>query len=116
MDEPQTTSQKVTNLEARIVQARTQRDRQNAFLEAFPPLPSRPQDRLPPITWAEIERQLLALAGPNTEGLFAEIEILRASARRNPPELFYHDLFALAWCLIDGANADLTSAEEAAMD
>jgi hypothetical protein len=98
------------NLEARIRHAQCRRDRETKFLRTFPPMPVDPANSPPPISWPQLERQLRNLAGPNIEGISSELEILRASARINPPEMFYRDLLTLAWSLIDGALA--TSYEE----
>lgn len=101
------------NLEARIRHAQCQREREARFLRAFPPMTPGPENALPALAWQQLERQLRNLAGPNLEGLDAEFEILRASARTNTPEMFYRDLLTLAWSLIDGAMA--TPLEEVAM-
>jgi hypothetical protein len=103
----------IENLEARIRHAQCQREREARFLRAFPPMTPEPGNALPLLAWQQLERQLRSLAGANLEGLEAEFEILRASARTNTPEMFYRDLLTLAWSLIDGAMA--TSQEEVAM-
>jgi hypothetical protein len=91
------------NLEARIRHAQCQREREARFLKVFPPITPDPENALPLLAWPQLERQLRNLAGANLEGLEAEFEILRASARTNTPEMFYRDLLTLAWSLIDGA-------------
>jgi hypothetical protein len=104
----------IENLEARIRHAQCRRDREVKFLQTFPPVPAGSAELLPPITWLQLERQLRSLAGPNLEGVEAELEILHASGRTSSPEMFYRDLLTLAWSLIDGSATFFT--EEDAMD
>jgi hypothetical protein len=103
------------NLEARIRHAQCRRDRETRFLKVFPPVSPDPSNCLPPIAWPQLERQLRNMAGPNLEGIESELEILRACARINPPEMFYRDLLTLAWSLIDGTMAPSLE-EDAEMD
>jgi hypothetical protein len=88
------------NLEARIEQAIQRTERVKSFLARFPE-PEQDQDMLPPISWMQIERQLRSLAGPDFERASWELQVLRASARTGPAELFYRELMTLAWSLID---------------
>jgi len=90
------------NLEARIELAQFRSRRTSDFLCRFPEMDLSPDDRLPAIGWAQLERQLRSLAGPDCERASWEMEVLRVSARTNPPELFFRDLLTLAWSLIDG--------------
>ena len=71
-------------------------------------------DLLPAVSWAQIERQLRSLAGPDFERASWELEVLKASARINPPEMFYRELLTLAWSLIDDTRP--SSMTEADMD
>ncbi len=102
------------NLNARIEHAVFRKTQEQAFLSRFPPLPTQTTDMLPPISWAQIERQLRNLAGPDFERAMLEIEILRGRARTAPPEMFYRDLLTLAWSLIEEATPPLT--REGVMD
>jgi hypothetical protein len=101
------------NLDARIEHARFRTERVKAFHRRYPPMAPQTSELLPQIGWAQIERQLRALAGPDFERASWEIKVLRMSARTNPPEMFYRDLLTLAWSLIDGARPLAT---EDAMD
>jgi hypothetical protein len=101
------------NLDARIEQAILRTERVRTFLDRFP-LVEATQDCLPPISWMQIERQLRSLAGPDFERASWELEVLKASARTNPPELFYRELLTLAWSLIDDTKPSLLT--EDAMD
>ena len=105
------------NLEARIRHAARKAERVADFLKSFPPIPQAQDapDHLPPISWRQIERQLLSLAGEDFDRAQWEIEILKASAKTSPPELVFRDLFCLAWSLVDGAKTP-TTAQEASMD
>lgn len=89
------------SLDARIEQAIFRTARVKAFLRRFPPAEPAPADQLPPIGWAQIERQLRSLAGADFDRAGWELEVLKASARTSPPEMFYRELFTLAWSLID---------------
>jgi hypothetical protein len=91
----------VANLDARIEQAISRTARIKAFLDRFPHLEPTPADMPPSISWSQIERQLRSLAGPDFERASWELEVLKASARTGPAELFYRELFTLAWSLID---------------
>ena len=102
------------NLKARVGQAIFKTARVKAFLSRFPPVTSTPENLLPTVSWAEIERQLRNLAGPDFERASWELEVLRASARTSPPEMVYRELFTLAWSLIDDTRPP--SATEADMD
>ena len=102
------------NLDARIEQAIFRTARIKAFLARFPHMEPTPGDLLPAISWTQIDRQLRSLAGPDFERASWELEALRASARVNPPEMFYRELLTLAWSLIDGTRP--SSAKEAGMD
>jgi hypothetical protein len=102
------------NLKARIEQAIFRVGRVKAFHERFPPIAPPSTDRLPVISWDELERQLRSLAGPDFERASWELEALRASARTSPPEMFYRELLTLAWSLIDDTRPP--SATEAGMD
>jgi len=94
----------VANLDARIEHAAFRAERIKAFHRCFPPTQPAPNELLPPIDWAQLERQLCSLAGPDFERASWETEVLRLSARTNPPEMFYRDLLTLAWSLIDGTR------------
>ena len=94
----------VANLDARIQHAMFRTKRVREFQRRFPPIEPRPSELLPAIGWRQIERQLRSLAGPDFERASWEIEVLRASARMNPPELFYRELLTLAWSLVDGVR------------
>lgn len=91
----------VANLDARIEQAIFRTARVKAFLGRFPPLETAEADMLPAISWAQLERQLRSLAGPDFERASWELEVLKASARTSPAELFFRELLTLAWSLID---------------
>jgi hypothetical protein len=94
----------VANLDARIEHAAFRAERIKAFNRCFPPMQAEPSELLPTIDWAQLERQLGSLAGRDFERASWETEVLRASARTNPPEMFYRDLLTLAWSLIDGTR------------
>ena len=81
------------------------RRRIKEFTAAFPPLRIDPLDLLPSFSWTQIERQLRSLAGPDFERVPWELEILRAAARLNPPEMFLRDLLILAWSLIEESGS-----------
>jgi hypothetical protein len=102
------------NLDARIAHAISRTARIEAFLARFPPPDPNQAELLPPISWEQIARQLRSLAGADFERAPCEVEVLRASARTEPPEMFYRELLTLAWSLIDGAKP--SRATEAAMD
>jgi len=104
----------VVNLDARIEHAISRRARIKAFLKRFPPPDPAAAELLPPISWEQIERQLRNLAGPDFERAPWEVEVLRASARTEPAEMFFRELLTLAWSLIDGAKS--TPEPEGAMD
>jgi len=105
------------NLGARIELAHFRTKRAREFMHRFPQIEVEPQDLLPPIGWAQIERQLRNLAGPDAERASWEMEVLRVSARTNPPEMFFRDLLTLAWSLIDGTRPiQMSEDEEDAMD
>ena len=91
----------VANLDARIELAVFRTARVKAFLGRFPPMEPAPDDLLPAISWTQIERQLRSLAGPDFERASWELEVLKASARTSPAELFFRELLTLAWSLID---------------
>ena len=92
------------NLEARIELAQFRSKRASEFLSRFPELEISPDETLPTIGWDQLERQLRSLAGPDCERASWEMEVLRVSARTNPPELFFRELLTLAWSLIDGTR------------
>ncbi len=94
----------VANLDARIQHAMFRTKRVREFQRRFPPIEPRSSELLPEIGWRQIERQLRSLAGPDFERASWEIEVLRVSARMNPPELFYRELLTLAWSLVDGVR------------
>lgn len=94
----------IVNLDARIEHAAFRVERIKAFNRNFPPMQAEPDDLLPSIGWAQLERQLCSLAGAEFERASWELEVLRGSARTNPPEMFYRDLLTLAWSLIDGTR------------
>ena len=100
------------NLDARIEQAIQRTERVKTFLERFPPPETEPSDHLPPISWLQIERQLRSLAGPDFERASWELEVLKASARTSPPELFYRELLTLAWSLIDDTKPSLATEDD----
>jgi hypothetical protein len=102
------------NLNARIEQAILRAGRVKVFNERFPPLEPLSMDLLPAVSWAQIERQLRSLAGADFERASWELEVLKASARTHPPEMFYRELLTLAWSLIDDTRPSSTT--EAAMD
>ena len=77
-------------------------------------MPLTPDGDLPPISWAQIARQLRSLAGADCERASWELEVLKATARTSPPELFYRELLTLAWSLIDETTPP--SLTEDAMD
>jgi len=97
------------NLGARIELAQFRSRRTREFLSQFPPMDISEEGSLPVIGWAQLERQLCSLAGPDSERASWEMEVLRVSARTNPPEMFFRDLLTLAWSLIDGTRSPLTS-------
>jgi hypothetical protein len=99
--EPTVDQLSAANLDARIEQAITRTARVKAFLQRFPPMEPAPGDLLPTIGWDQIERQLRSVAGPDFERASWELEVLKASARTSPPELFFRELLTLAWSLID---------------
>ena len=99
------------SLNARIEQAIFRTARVKAFLTRFPPIEPPSTDLLPAISWEQIERQLRNLAGPDFERASWETEALRASARVNPPEMFYRELLTLAWSLIDDTRPPSTTTE-----
>lgn len=101
------------NLEARIQHATLKAARVARFVQAFPPLPEEGREPFPSIHWAQIERQLLNLAGPDFDRAIWEIKILKASARTSPPEMVIQDILKLAWSLIDGASHHMTTLEVA---
>jgi len=92
------------NLEARIELAQFRSRRASEFLRRFPEVDMSPDEALPTIGWDQLERQLRSLAGPDCERASWEMDVLRVSARTNPPELFFRDLLTLAWSLIDGTR------------
>jgi hypothetical protein len=102
------------NLDARIEQAVFRTTRVEAFLDRFPPMEPAVTDLLPPIGWEQIERQLRSLAGPDFDRASWEVQVLKASARTSPPEMFYRELLTLAWSLIDDTRP--SSMTEADMD
>ena len=102
------------NLEARIELAQFRSKRAREFLSQFPPVEASQDGHLPPIGWFQLERQLRSLAGADADRASWEIEVLRVSARTNPPEMFFRDLLTLAWSLIDGTRSP--PAGEADMD
>ena len=102
------------NLEARIELARFRSKRASEFLNRFPEGETSPGEPLPTIGWDQLERQLRSLAGPDCERASWEMEVLRVSARTNPPEMFFRDLLTLAWSLIDGVRPPQSA--EGAMD
>ena len=100
------------NLNARIEEAIARTARVKAFLKRFPPIEPTPGDHLPAVSWSQINRQLRSLAGPDFARASWELEVLKASARTNPPEMFYRELLTLAWSLIDDTRApDMGSPE-----
>lgn len=100
------------NLDARIEQAIARTERVRSFLDRFPALEPEPRDLLPPISWMQIERQLRSLACADFERASWELEVLKASARTSPPELFYRELLTLAWSLIDDTRPSSTTTED----
>jgi hypothetical protein len=105
------------NLGARIELAHYRTKRTREFMRLFPAIAMDPADVLPAISWTQIERQLRSLAGADAERASWEVEVLRASARTNPPEMFFRELFTLAWSLIDGTRpVQMIEDEEDAMD
>ena len=102
------------NLEARVQEAISRTARVKAFLRRFPETEPATQDLLPSVSWHQIERQLRNLAGPDFARASWELEVLRASARTSPPEMFYRELLTLAWSLIDDMRPSPDT--EAAMD
>ena len=100
------------NLEARIELAQFRSKRASEFLIRFPEVEISSDEALPAIGWAQLERQLRSLAGPDCERASWEMDVLRVSARTNPPELFFRELLTLAWSLIDGVRPP-QSAEDA---
>jgi hypothetical protein len=94
----------IANLDARIEHAAFRTERIKTFHRCFPPMQAEPGELLPTIDWAQLERQLCSLAGADFERASWEMEVLRASARTNPPEMFYRELLTLAWSLIDGTR------------
>jgi hypothetical protein len=89
------------NLDARIEEAIFRTARVKAFLSRFPLSEPSPNEILPPISWSQIERQLRSLAAADFERASWELEVLKATARTSPPEMFYRELMMLAWSLID---------------
>jgi hypothetical protein len=110
--EPVVDELSTANLDARIEQAIQRTERVRIFQERFPPMAADSLDELPPISWLEIERQLRSLAGPDFERASWELEVLKASARTNPPELFYRELLTLAWSLIDDTKPQLATEDD----
>ncbi len=104
----------VANLDARIQHAMFRTKRVREFQARFPAMPLEGAELLPQIGWRQIERQLRSLAGPDFERASWETEVLKVSARMNPPELFYRELLTLGWSLIDGVR--VPSATEGGMD
>ena len=104
----------VANLDARIELAVFRTARGKAFLHRFPHMEPASADLMPAISWAQMERQLRSLAGPDFERASWELEVLKASARTGPAELFYRELLTLAWSLIDDTRAPAET--EADMD
>jgi len=102
------------NLEARIELAQFRSRRASEFLSRFPEMETSLDEALPTIGWDQLERQLRSLAGPDGERASWEMEMLRVSARTNPPEMFFRDLLILAWSLIDGTRPPQLA--EGAMD
>ena len=102
------------SLGARIELAQFRSRRAREFLTQFPPMDPSEEDCLPVIGWPQLERQLRSLAGSDGERASWEMEVLRVSARTNPPEMFFRDLLTLAWSLIDGTRPP--RATEDAMD
>ena len=102
------------NLDARIEAAVTRSERVAAFQRRFPELPAQAGELLPPVSWSQIERQLRSLAGADFERASWELEVLKASARTGPAEMFYRELLTLAWSLIDDTRP--LQATEADMD
>jgi len=102
------------SLDARIAHAISRTLRIEAFLARFPPPDPSQAELLPSISWEQIERQLRSLAGADFERAPCEVEVLKASARTEPPEMFYRELLTLAWSLIDGTKP--WPEPEAAMD
>ena len=92
------------NLGARIELAQFRSRRTREFLNQFPPMDASRDELLPQISWDQLERQLRSLAGSESERASWEMEVLRVSARTNPPEMFFRDLLTLAWSLIDGTR------------
>jgi hypothetical protein len=112
--EPGVNDLSAENLDARIEQAIFRTARVKAFLKRFPPIEPAETEPLPAIDWEQIERQLRSLAGPDFERASWELQVLKASARTSPPEMFYRELLTLAWSLIDDTRP--LSATEADMD
>jgi hypothetical protein len=110
--EPAVDELSAANLNARIEQAIQRTERVKSFHKRYPPMAAEPLDRLPPISWLQIERQLRSLAGSDFERASWELEVLKASARTNPPELFYRDLLTLAWSLIDDTRPSLPTEDD----
>jgi hypothetical protein len=107
------------NLEARIQEAISRTARVKAFLNRFPAVEAAPANLLPAISWEQIERQLRSLAGPDFARASWELEVLKASARTSPAEMFYRELLTLAWSLIDDTRplqTEASSPTEADMD
>jgi hypothetical protein len=101
------------NLGARIELAQFRSRRAREFLNQFPPMDTSEEDSLPVMGWAQLERQLRSLAGPDSDRASWEMEVLRVSARTNPPELFFRDLLSLAWSLIEGTRPPPSTTEDA---
>ena len=110
-EESQVDEVSAASLNARIEQAIFRTARVKAFLDRLPPVDPPSTDLLPTISWEQIERQLRNLAGPDFERASWEREALRASARVNPPEMFYRELLTLAWSLIDDTRPPSTVTE-----
>ena len=82
------------------------------FLAKFPPLPR--QSDFPPITWAEIERQLVFPGGVDPARPPWEIDTLRKQAAFQTPEQTLQALLMLAWSIIDDSR-DAVQAREGPM-
>ena len=87
------------NLAARIAVAAEVGERRSTFETRFPPLPQ--TDFAPPITWAQIERQLTFLSG--TDRPRWEVAVLQKEAAHQSAEFFLQRLLILAWAIIDDA-------------
>jgi len=89
------------NLDARVEEAIFRTARVKAFLSRFPLTPASPDELLPQVSWAQLERQLRSLAAADVERVSWELEVLKTTARTHPSEMFYRELLMLAWSLID---------------